>query len=425
LPIDKGEHMTQSRFLSYENWLVFILGLMFGFVFFDRNAISFLMPFIVPDLGLSNTQVGILNSGLSLTWAVSGYLIGKASDATGKRRAYLVAAVVVFSLCSFGSGLAGSFMALLLARMVMGVAEGPTLPIAQSIMAIESSPHRRGRNMGLMQNVFAALLGSTVAPIVMVAVAEASGWRTAFFFAGAPGLLIAFLLWRFVREPGRVPLVAATAPAAVSSEPKLNTFALLRFRNMWLCSIICIAMVAWMVLGWTFLPLFYVNIRGFSPTDMGYLMSVLGICAAVGGFVVPAISDRVGRKPALVFFCLLSMLTPLAALYFEGSMLALGALVFIGWSGAGCFPLFMATVPAETVPARYLGTAFGLVMGMGELIGGVLSPTIAGKAADVYGQPAPIYIMVGCALVAGLLSFFLKETAPLKVAAANRVAMAA
>jgi MFS family permease len=417
--------MPRSRLLSYENWLVFILGLTFGFVFFDRNAISFLMPFIVPDLGLSNTQVGLLNSGLSLTWAISGYLIGRASDATGKRRAFLIASVVVFSLCSFGSGLAGSFMGLLMARMLMGIAEGPTLPISQSFMVIESSPHRRGLNMGLMQNVFAALLGSTVAPIVMVAVAQDYGWRTAFFFAGAPGFLIAFLIWKFVREPARLPPAAAGSVPAAQEGPKLSTFGLLRIRNMWLCSIICIAMVAWMVLGWTFLPLFYISIRGMAPTDMGYLMSVLGVCAAVAGFVVPAISDRLGRRPALVFFCLLSMLTPLAALYFEGSLFALAVLVFVGWAGAGCFPLFMATIPAETVPPRYLATAFGLVMGMGELIGGVLSPTIAGKAADVYGGAAPIYIMVGCALVAGLLALFLKETAPLKVAAANRMAVAA
>jgi ACS family hexuronate transporter-like MFS transporter len=119
------------------------------------------------------------------------------------------------------------------------------------------------------------------------------------------------------------------------------------------------------------------------------------------------------------------MLTPLAAIYFEGSLVMLAALVFLGWSAAGCFPLFMATIPAETVPPRYLATAFGLVMGIGELIGGVLSPAIAGRAADLYGGSAPIYIMVGCAFVAGVLGFFLKETAPLKVAAASRVAVAA
>lgn len=417
--------MTRSRFLSYENWLVFILGLMFGFVFLDRNALSFLSPFVVADLNLTNTQVGVLSSGLSLTWAISGYLIGLASDASGKRRAYLVAAVVIFSLCSFGSGLAGSFMTLLFARMVMGIAEGPTLPISQSLIAIESSPHRRGLNMGLMQNVFSALLGSFVAPLALVAIANAWGWRNAFFVAGIPGLIIAVFIWKYVRDPVRTAQVQGATQEAADNSAKMSSLQLLGFRNIWLCTLICIAMVAWMVLGWTFLPLFYVNVRSFSTSDMAMLMSVLGICAAVCGFIVPALSDRLGRKPVMVFFCLLSMLTPLAALYFPGSIGVLALLVFVGWSAAGCFPLFMAAIPSETIPARYLASAIGLVTGIGEAVGGVLSPTLAGMAADAYGLSAPIVIMTACAAFAGILSMFLKETAPLKVAAAARVAAAA
>ncbi len=417
--------MSRSRFLSYENGLVFILGLMFGFVFLDRNALSFLSPFVVAELDLTNTQVGILSSGLSLTWAISGYLIGLASDASGKRRAYLVAAVVIFSLCSFGSGLAGSFMTLLFARMVMGVAEGPTLPISQSLIAIESSAHRRGLNMGLMQNVFSALLGSFVAPLALVAIANAYGWRNAFFVAGIPGLIIAVFIWKYVRDPVRTAQVQGATQDAADAFAKMSSLQLLGFRNIWLCTLICIAMVAWMVLGWTFLPLFYVNVRSFSTSDMAMLMSVLGICAAVCGFIVPALSDRLGRKPVMVFFCLLSMLTPLAALYFPGSIGMLALLVFVGWSAAGCFPLFMAAIPSETIPARYLASAIGLVTGIGEAVGGVLSPTLAGMAADTYGLSAPIVIMTGCAAFAGILSMFLRETAPLKVAAAARVAATA
>jgi MFS family permease len=421
-----GDPMSRSRFLSYENWLVFILGLTFGFVFLDRNALSFLSPFVVADLKLSNTQVGMLSSGLSLTWAISSYFIGRASDRSGKRRVYLVGAVVLFSLCSFGSGLAGSFLTLLLARMVMGVAEGPTLPISQSLIALESSPHRRGLNMGLMQNVFSALLGTFVAPLVLVAIANDYGWRSAFFFAGVPGLIAAVFIWKYVREPGGVARVqGATAAAAEPPAENLSSLQLLGFRNIWLCTLICIAMVAWMVLGWTFLPLFYVNVRGFSSTDMAMLISVLGLAAASCGFIVPALSDRLGRKPVMVFFCLLSMLAPLAALYFPGSPGVLALLVFVGWSGAGCFPLFMAAIPAETIPARYLSATIGLVTGIGEAIGGVLSPTLAGMAADAYGGSAPIVIMVGCAAFAGIVAVFLKETAPLKVAAAARVAATA
>jgi MFS family permease len=414
--------MSRSRFLSYENWLVFILGLTFGFVFLDRNALSFLSPFVVAELKLTNTQVGMLSSGLSLTWAISSYLIGRASDASGQRRTYLVGAVVLFSLCSFGSGLAGSFLTLLLARMVMGIAEGPTLPISQSLIAIESSPHRRGLNMGLMQNVFSALLGTFVAPLVLVAIANAYGWRNAFFFAGIPGLIAAVFIWKYVREPARVAQVQGATAEAAGSSASLSPLQLLSIRNIWLCTLICIAMVAWMVLGWTFFPLFYVNVRGFSTTDMAMLISVLGLSAAICGFVVPALSDRLGRKPVMVFFCLLSMLAPLAALYFPGSPGVLALLVFLGWSGAGCFPLFMAAIPAETIPVRYLTATIGLVTGIGEAIGGVLSPTLAGMAADAHGGAAPIVIMVGCAAFAGIVAVFLKETAPLKVAAAARVA---
>ena len=55
---------------AYQWRLTALLSLSFGFVLFDRNALSFLMPFVQPELGLSNTQVGMLSGGLSLTWAL-------------------------------------------------------------------------------------------------------------------------------------------------------------------------------------------------------------------------------------------------------------------------------------------------------------------------------------------------------------------
>ena len=59
--------------------------------------------------------------------------------------------IVVFSLCSVFTGLAGTFMLLLLARVVMGMAEGPFLPVCLSIINEQSSPSRRGVNIGLVQ----------------------------------------------------------------------------------------------------------------------------------------------------------------------------------------------------------------------------------------------------------------------------------
>jgi MFS family permease len=291
--------MKASGATVYETWLMVLLSVSFGFVFFDRNAMNFLAPFVAPQLHLSNTQVGALSSGFSLAWAMAGFLGGTLSDHLGRRKLPLVIAFVVFSACSFVSGIATSFLMLLGSRILMGLAEGPILPISQSLVALESDESRRGLNMGLMQNFGSNLLGSTVAPLVLVALASAYGWRAAFYVAGIPGLILAVLLWKYIREP-------QTHEAA---------------------------------------------------------------------------------------------------------------LIFMGWSASGTFPLFMATIPSETIPARYIATSLGIVMGLGELVGGVATPTAAGWAADRYGLEAPILIEAACAVVATVLAVFLVETAPVKVRA--------
>jgi len=66
--------MVKSRFLSYENAVMILLSLAFVFVVFDRLALNFLAPFVVPKLNLTNTQLGALAASLGLTWAVSGYV---------------------------------------------------------------------------------------------------------------------------------------------------------------------------------------------------------------------------------------------------------------------------------------------------------------------------------------------------------------
>lgn len=196
--------MQQRKgFWSYETMLMVLLSLNFGIVFFDRNAMSYLAPFVQPDLKLTNEQIGLFASGLAFAWAISGFIIGTIADRSGHRKAFLVCTVILFSLCSVASGLAGSFLMLLGARMIMGTAEGPLMPISQSFAAAESSPERRGLNMGFVQNFGSNLFGSFVAPLVVVALANAFGWRVSFFLAAIPGLLSAILLWIWSGAEGR------------------------------------------------------------------------------------------------------------------------------------------------------------------------------------------------------------------------------
>jgi MFS family permease len=396
--------------MRYEQRLIWVLGITFGFLFLDRTA-NYVMPFIVDDLHFSNKQVGLLASALSFTWAVSSFLGGALSDHTGRRKPILLASVIAFSACSVLSGLALSFVALFTARLLMGLVEGPFLPVCQSLVAAESDHARRGNNMGVMQNFGSNFLGSFVAPLVLVPIAAHWSWRWAFFLAGVPGIVMALLIARHVHEPDAQTRRAASPDAAV------NYLQMLRYRNMFLCVLMSIVMVAWMVLGWAFLPLFYVKVRHIDPNGgMKILMSLLGLSAAFFSFIVPRLSDRYGRRPVVLAFNLLGLLVPLAALYWQGSIWILGALIFIGWSASGTFPLFMGTIPSETIPVRYVATGLGLTVGIGEILGGVSGPAIAGWAADIHGLTAPLFIQAGCAIAGALIALGLEETAPRRVA---------
>jgi predicted MFS family arabinose efflux permease len=285
--------------------------------------------------------------------------------------------------------------------------------VCQSLVASESDPARRGHNMGVMQNFGSNILGTFLASLVLIPIAAHWSWRAAFFLAGVPGLVMALLIARYVREPQRQPQSAAAGRPGAD----ISYLAMLRYRNMILCVLISIVMVAWMVLGWAFLPLFYVKVRHISSGAMSVLISLLGLSAAFFSFIVPRLSDRFGRRPVVVGFNLLGLLVPLAALYCDSSLYLLGALVFVGWSASGTFPLFMGTIPSETIPARYVATCLGLTVGIGEILGGVSAPAVAGWAADRYGLTAPMFMQAGCAVAGALLALALTETAPRRVAA--------
>ena len=407
--------MSQTGFWRYENRLMAVLCLTFGFVFFDRNAMSYLGPFVQKDLNLTNTEVGWLSSALSFAFALSALGIGYLSDKTGKRKSILLVTVVIFSLCSALSGIASSFVVLLLSRMLMGTAEGGVLPISQSLIALESDEKRRGLNAGVMQNLGSNLIGSSIAPIVLVAIANAYHWRAAFYIAAIPGLICAFLLWKVVREP-QTHAISPVAESSVASE-KMSVLQMFGYRNIILCCAMCCFMVAWMVLGWVFLPLVYENYLHIPSEQASWLMALLGISAAVFAFVVPGLSDKLGRKPVVIVFSLIGVIYPLAVLNYTGSAIVLGTVIFIGWSASGVFPLFMATIPSETIPAKYVATSLGLIVGVGEVVGGAAGPPLAGKLADLYGLQAPMYMAIVCAIAGGLLAMGLKETAPVKVGA--------
>lgn len=393
--------------VAYQWRLTALLSLTFGFVLFDRNALSFLMPSVQPELHLSNTQVGILSGALSLTWALAAFGIGVIADRYGSRKTWLVMCTVIFALCSFGSGVAGSFTTLLATRLLMGAAEGGIMPLSQSLIAAQVDPRRRGIAMGIAQGFGSSLMGSFVAPVVLVGFASAYGWRHAFFLAGAPGLLAALLMVWMIREHR-----AIAAPAATDRVPRSSLESILVDGNVVRCLVMSIAFVGYLVTTWTFMPLYLINVRHYDPHTMSWVMGILGIAATLYSFLIPGLSDRIGRKRVMTVVPFLALILPLAALFYAGPVWVLGALFFVGWSFTGIMPLFMSTVPSESVGPANIGAALGLCMGGSEILGGVLAPSGSGYAADHLGLQAPLWGLLAFAVIGCIAALGIRETAP-------------
>lgn len=395
---------------SYENRLLVILFIGFGFVFFDRLALSFLFPFIAKDLDLNNSHLGMLSSALSLMWAISGMTLGAYADRKESKKYILILSVIAFTLCSALSGMVTSFISLLIFRGLMGVAEGPVLPISQSLLAAASSPKRRGLNMGLVNASAPGLIGAVIAPPVLIWIATDYGWRSAFYATIIPGLIIAALMMLFVRNKHVHKEMQSSH--AIGNKADIKT--LLKNKNILLCILISCFYISWFITLVSFTPTYLMQVKGFSPEVMGGIMTSLGFAWMVWGFIVSALSDRFGRKPMLILFTIIATLCPMVLLFVNDASTML-PLIFLTYTGLGCFTLFMATIPAETVPSTQVATALGLIMGIGELFGGFITPVVAGFAADAYGLQIVMWIAAAGSFIALLLSFFLTETAPIKV----------
>jgi MFS family permease len=390
---------------------VAVLSICWALALFDITGIDFLMPFIASGLKLDNTQIGLLFSLYWLPFGASSYITGEVTDRLGKRRTLLLVVMLLFSLASVLPGFANSFGTLLLARLIMGLLAGPILPLAQTIVAMEFSAERRGRNMGIVQNVATGLFGFLV-PLVMVAVASRWNWRLGFFVVALPGLLCAALIALSLRRaPETRAVVDADDP---SRRRRKGIVEVLRHRNVWLCVLCACFFTAFILIGKGYLPLFYVRLRHMSPQRMSVLFSILSISSLTLGVLFPALADRIGRKPAAVISSLLGAVFPLAGLYYAGPDILLGLLMFIGWAPAGASILYLATIPAESVPANSISSAIGLTFAIGTLVGGFLGPAIAGWSADRWGLQSALLLQAGCAVAMAVIALGFQETKPNK-----------
>lgn len=392
----------------YERTLVAILFFTWGTVFLDRMSQLYIAPYFAPVFRLNDQQIGFLASVVSISWAIGSLFFGAASDRFGRRK-ILIPAVLIFSAFSWLSGLARSYHQLLIIRALIGLAEGPCWVAISALLEESSARSRRGRNVGIVTSG-AALVGLFGAPILTTQIASRFGWRWGFFVTGIPGLLMALLIWKYIKEPQ--PSVEG-ATLHKRGTPLAHYFSILRHRNIWLASIGAGGFISWLFLQNTFAPLLITRDMHQDPRTAGFLLGAAGLGSFFIGWVLPSLSDRWGRKPTLLVLAGVSSLLPLALLVrpLYAHFWLLSAILFLTQGGQAIAALIIVLIPAESVSPELTGTAIGMVNMVGELIGATVAPTLGGTIAESYGLGSTMLMATCGTLLLFLVVLFLRETA--------------
>ncbi|MCO7058364.1 MFS transporter [Pseudomonas juntendi] len=395
--------------MTYEFKIVLLLALLFGIVGLDRFVVLYLFPVIIPELGLNNMQAGAVASVLAFTWAISTWVLGSLSDKYGRKRV-LIYSSVFFSLMTWMTALAKSFTSMLVVRGLLGVGEGGVFSTSVAAIAMASRPEKKGMNLGIHQAFF-PLLGIGLGPIIATQLNNYMPWEIVFVVVGIPGLILAFCIAKVMKEPN--------APLGQNSpHENAGAFAALRYRNIWVATVAgCFFQTGLFVFS-TFVALYLTKVVGLELDTVGIIISGWGFGGFIGMIAMPAISDRLGRKPIMVACAAVySVLMLIFVLYPLPPAAMFGLLFVAGIFGFGTAPIFLAIIPAETVPSRIVGSAVGIPTCVGEMLGGVVMPIVAGGLADQFGLQYPM-IMVGVAFAAiAVVSIAFVETAPLALKA--------
>jgi predicted MFS family arabinose efflux permease len=395
---------------GYEWKIILVLSLTFGLVGLDRFILPVLFPFFMEELGLTYEDLGNLVGILAVFWGLSAFAMGFLSDRVGRRKV-LIPAVIVFSLMSAFSGMAGGLVSLLLIRAVMGLAEGPVASIGVAVAVEASHPKRRGMNNGIFQCMI-SLMGNAVGPIIATQLLGFTDWRTVFMLVGIPGLIMAAVMFWLVREP------APAAPAAAAMAPP-GFVDLFKHRNVPLAMLTLMCAMGGVFVMGAMMPSYLIDYLKLSPGEMGWVTSAIGFGGAIGQFAMPTVSDFIGRKLAtLLSYILAAVFTWFFAQADASSLTILFVLLFFAaLFNFSALAILAGPVAAEAAPLGMVASVAGLVIGAGEIFGGGVAPAIAGRIAGSSGIENVFTFTIASLVLGFVIALFLKETAPRKVGA--------
>ncbi|AXT70710.1 MFS transporter [Vibrio sp. dhg] len=392
--------------------LVLLLAILFGIIGLDRFAVVYLFPVIVPELGINNAQAGAIASILAFTYAISTWLLGSYSDRHG-RKGVLIFSTIFFSVMTWLTGIAKSFASMLAIRGLLGIGEGGVFSTSVATISENVKPEKKGLMMGVHQAFF-PLLGIGLGPIIATQLNEVIPWEAVFFVVGIPGILLAYGLHKVMKNKP----IAQSASNKDSSEPeKSSALSVLKVRNVWVATLMSCCFQSGLYVFSTFVALYLTQVVHLELSDVGFIISGWGFGGALGMIIMPSLSDRLGRKP-VVFVCSAIYGALMFLFAFSTGLSQIQMFLLLGFAGIfgfGLAPIYLAIIPAESVPSKQAGSAVGIPTGVGEMAGGVIMPIVAGGLADLFGLHITMEIVGGAFALIAILSLLFIETAPVKI----------
>ena len=408
--VDAG---TQRSFGIKSAWfLVFALAVTYLLSFMDRMIITLMVEPLKRDLGLSDTQVGLLMGfSFAMFYSVFGLPIGRLADRVNRKRIIIVG-IAVWSVATALGGFAQGFWALFVARVLVGAGEAALSPAALSMIADKFPREKRGPATGVF--IAGGQLGSAVALIGGGAllgsllkqpkiegvpfVGSVFAWQSVFWIAGACGI-IGILMMALVDEPKRG---GQDAPGEGEVKPASSSEVIAYLKNnrdAWLAVLVApsfYTLLVFAVLTWT--PAFFERAYGWSMDVIG---PVFGVTALVSGLVSPVLSgtliqfmEKRGLEDAplrtFLYFGAPSAIFMITAMLIGNGVLSM---VFLGL-GLAASTAVLATpqIGVQNIaPVAMRGQVTAMLFLLMNLLGMGGGPLIVGLITDYgFGDPSAL-----------------------------------
>nr|WP_290915768.1 MFS transporter [Hyphomonas sp. 34-62-18] len=385
----------QSR-IRVTLWLLLIVN---AFNFVDRQIVNILAEPIKNDLGLSDTQIGLMTGlAFALVYTILGIPIARWADNPKSNRVGIVSgSLAIWSGMTVLCGLAMNFWQLLLARIGVGVGEAGCTPASHSLIGDTVPPEKRGSAIAFFG--LGIPIGSLMGMVIGGVLADTVGWRIAFMVAGVPGILLALVLWFAVKEPRKAGTLAEAAARLKASQAVRRstvgeTLKEVLTSKVFIFATLGASFVAFLGYGkgvWN--GIFLIRSHGLELWQVGVFYGVgSGIGGILGTWLGGWTSDKFGvDKPAHY------MLAPAVAMLLTVPILLIGyvgpvwvAIPMLTISAAlsgvyyaptfGCVQLLISPASRAVAVSLMLFTLNLIGLGLGPLLFGILSDVLAPMA---------------------------------------------